>query len=87
MLRVAPLEPNETQRMEVGGKEEIWAQGTHTLPFLRNHLGQSPTDLPMKRKHDAVSPCLLNTDPLAQIIGTETVADVIINDEEAWSHC
>ena len=32
---------------------------------------------------DAVPPCLLNADPLAQIIGTETVADVIINDAEA----
>ena len=28
-------------------------------------------------------PQLLNADPLAQIIGTETVADVIINDVEA----
>ena len=28
-------------------------------------------------------PRLLNADPLAQIIGTETVADVIINDVEA----
>ena len=37
----------------------------------------------MRRKHDAVPPHLLNADPLAQIIGTETVADVIINDVEA----
>ena len=40
-------------------------------------------DLPVRRKHDAVPPCLLNADPLAQIIGTETVTDVIIDDAEA----
>ena len=67
----------------MGGKEEIRAQGAHTLPFPRNHSNQSPTDLPVRRKHDAVPPCLLNADPLAQIICTETVADVIINDMEA----
>ena len=39
-------------------------------------------DLPTRKKHDAVPPHLLNADPLAQIIGTETVADVIINDAE-----
>ena len=40
-------------------------------------------DLPTGKKHDAVPPHLLNADPLAQIIGTETVADVIIDDAEA----
>ena len=40
-------------------------------------------DLPTRRIHDAVPPRLLNADPLAQIIGTETVADVIIDDAEA----
>ena len=40
-------------------------------------------DLPTRRKHDAVPPHLLNADPLAQIIGTEMVADVIIDDVEA----
>ena len=39
-------------------------------------------DLPARKKHDAVPSHLLNTDPLAQIIGTETVADVIIDDAE-----
>ena len=43
----------------------------------------SPTDLPARKKHDAVPPQLLNADPLAQIIGTETVPDVIITDAEA----
>ena len=37
----------------------------------------------MRRKHDAVPPHLLNADHLAQIIGTETVADIIIDDAEA----
>ena len=83
MLRAAPLKLNETQGIEVGGKEEIQAQGAPTPSFPRNHLNQPPTDLPTRRKHDAVPPHLLNADPLAQIIGTETVADVIINDAEA----
>ena len=67
----------------MGGKEEVWAQGAHTLPFTRNSSSQSPTDLPARKKHDAVPPHLLNADPLAQIVGTETVADVIIDDAEA----
>ena len=69
--------------IEVGGKEEVQAQGAHTLPFPRNSSNQSPMDLPARKKHDAVPPRLLNADPLAQIIGTETVADVIIDDAEA----
>ena len=40
-------------------------------------------DLPTGKKHDAVPPHLLNADPLAQITGTETVADVIIYDVNA----
>ena len=83
LVKSCPLEPNETQEIEAGGKEEIQAQGAHTLPFPRNHLNQSPMGLPMRRKHDAVPPHLLNADPLAQIIGTETVADVVIDDAEA----
>ena len=67
----------------MGGKEEVPAQGAHALPFSRNHSNPSPTDLPARKKHDAVPPHLLNADPLAQIIGTETVADVIIDDAEA----
>ena len=34
-------------------------------------------------KHNAVLPRLLNANPLAQIIGTETMADVIVDDVEA----
>ena len=67
----------------MGGKEEVWAQGAHALPFPRNSSSQSPTDLPARKKHDAVPPHLLNADPLAQIISTETVTDVIIDDAEA----
>ena len=67
----------------MGGKEEVQAQGASALLFPRNHSNPSPTDLPARKKHDAVPPHLLNADPLAQIIGTETVADVIIDDEEA----
>ena len=83
LLRAASLKLNETQGIEVGRKEEIWAEGAHALPFPRNFLNQSSRDLPMRRKHDAVPPHLLNADPLAKIIGTETVADVIIDDTEA----
>ena len=42
-------------------------------------------DLPARKKHNAVPPQLLNADPLAQIIGTETIADVIIDDAEAYA--
>ena len=52
-------------------------------PFPKNHPNPSPTDLPPRKKHDAVPPRLLNADPLAQIIGTETVADVVIDDAKA----
>ena len=67
----------------MGGKEEVQAQGAHALPFPRNISSRSPMDLPIRKEHDAVPPCLRNADPLAQIIGTETVADVIIDDAEA----
>ena len=40
-------------------------------------------NLSARKEHDAVLPQLLNADPLAQIIGTETIADVIIDDVEA----
>ena len=57
----------------MGGKEEIQAHKAHVSPFPRVCPNPSPTDLPAKKKHDAVLPRLLNADPLAQIIGTETV--------------
>ena len=83
MLRAAHLKWNETKGIEVGGKEEVWAQGAHVLPFPRNSSNRSPMDLPTRKIHDAVPLHLLNADPLAQIIGTETVADVIIDNAEA----
>ena len=48
-------------------------------PFPRYCPNPSPTDLPTRKKHDAVPPRLLSADLLAQIIGMETVADVIID--------
>ena len=67
----------------MGGKEEVQAHTAHAFPFPGDHPNPSPTDPPVRRKHDAVPPQLLNADPLAQIIGTETIADIIINDAEA----
>ena len=66
----------------MGGKEKVQAHKAHAFPFPRDHPNPFPTDLPARKKHDAVPPQLLNADPLAQIIGTETIADVI-NDAEA----
>ena len=82
-LRAGPLKWNETKGIKVGGKEEVWAKGTHALPFPRNSSNQSHMNLLARKKHNAVPPHLLNADPLAQIIDTETVADVIIDDAEA----
>ena len=67
----------------MGGKEEIWVHEVHVPPFAKNYPNPSPTDLPARKKHDAVPPRLLNADPLAHIISTEMAADVIINDAEA----
>ena len=63
----------------MGGKEEVQAYKA----FPRDHPNPSPTDLPARKKHDAVPPRLLNADPLAQIIGMETIAEVIIDDAGA----
>ena len=67
----------------MGGKEEVQAYKAHAFPIPRDHPNPSPTDLPARKKHDAVPPRLLNADPLVQIIGTKSVADVIIDDAEA----
>ena len=67
----------------MGGKEEIRAHKACVPSFPKNCFNPSPTDLPARKKHDAVPPQLLNADPLAQIIGTKMVADVIIDDLEA----
>ena len=67
----------------MGGKEEVRAHKAHAFIFPRDRPNPSPTELPARKKHDAVPPQLLNADLLAQIIGTETVADVIIDDAEA----
>ena len=44
---------------------------------------QAPTNLPATKKHNAVPPQSLNADPLVQIIGMETIGDVIIDDAKA----
>ena len=67
----------------MGGKEEVQVYKAHAFPFPRHRPTHLPTELPARKKHDAVPPRLLNADPLAQIIGMETVADVIINDAKA----
>ena len=66
----------------MGGKEKVWTYKAHAFPFPKDHPNPSPTDLPARKKHDAVPPRLLNADPLAQIIGTETIANIIIDDAE-----
>ena len=74
---------NLIEEDEGAGKEGILAHGAHASPFSKRPKNPSPTDLPARKKHNAVPFQLLNADPLAQIIGTETVADVIIDDDEA----
>ena len=71
--------------MKVGGKEEVLVHKAHAFPFPKDHPNLSPTDFAARKKHYAVPPQLLNADPLAQIIGSETIADIIINDTEAWA--
>ena len=82
-LRAAPLKSSERGKIKVGGKEEVQACKAHALPFPKDCPNQSPTDLPTRKKHGAVPPRLLNVNPLAQIIGTKTVVDIIINDAKA----
>ena len=77
------LERSERGKIEVGGKEEVQAHKAHAFPFPKDCPNPSPTDLSARKKHDAVPPRLLNANPLAQIIGTETIVDIIIDDAEA----
>ena len=74
---------NPIEEDEETGKEGISARGAHAPPFPKRPKNPSPTDLPARKKHNAVPSRLLNADPLAQIIDMETVADVIIDDAEA----
>ena len=70
---------NLIEEDEGAGKEGILAHGANAPPFPKRLTNPSPTDLSARKKHNAVPSYLLNADPLAQIIGTETVADVIID--------
>ena len=74
---------NRDKKVEVGGKEDVLAFSACVPPFPKSHPGPSPTNFPARKKHNAVPPRLLNADPLAQMIGTETIADVIIDDSKA----
>ena len=74
---------NSDKEVKVGGKEDVLALLVHVPPFPKSHLNPSPTDLPARKKHNAVLPRSLNADPLAQIIGMETIADVITGDAKA----
>ena len=68
-LRATSPKLRKKEKVDVGGKEEVWAHKAHAFPFPRDHPNLSPTDLPARKKHDAVPPQLLNADPLVQIIG------------------
>ena len=83
IIHPKPNKPNQKEEKEVGGKEDVLAHEVCIPPFPKSHSNPSPTDLPARRKHNAVPRRLLNADPLAQIIGTESIADVIIDDAEA----
>ena len=72
---------NLREEDEGAGKEGMLAQEAHAPPFLKRLKNPSSTDLHAQKKHNAVPSQLLNADPLAQIIGMETVADVIIDAE------
>ena len=39
---------------KVGGKEEVWVHKAHASPFPKNRPNPSLTDLPARKKHDAV---------------------------------
>ena len=76
---------NLIEEDEGAGKEGLSARGAHAPPFPKRLKNPSPTDHPARKKHNAVPSHLLNVDPLAQIIGMKTVADVIIDDAEAFA--
>ena len=82
VIHPKPNELNQKEEKEVGGKEDVLAHKVHIPPFPKSHSNPSPTDLPARR-NNAVPPRLLNTDPLAMFIGTESIANVIIDDAEA----
>ena len=68
-LEVASSRSDEIQNNEVGGKEEIWAHEACVPSLPGNHPNPSPTNLPARKKHDAVPTQLLNANSLVQILG------------------
>ena len=75
----------QTQKIGMGrwGEEEVMTRKVHIPPSSKRLSNPSPMDLPARKKHNAIPPQLLNANLIAQIIGTEIIADVIINDAEA----
>ena len=67
----------------MGGNEDVLALLAHVPLFPKSHPDPSPTDLPARKRHNAVPPRLLNADPLVQIIGMDMIVDVIIDDAKA----
>ena len=47
---------NRNKEVEMGGKEDVLALSAHVPPFLKNCPDPSPTDLPVRKKHNAVLP-------------------------------
>ena len=77
---IGAVSPESTQvnwvkEVKVDGKEDVLALLACVPPFPKNRPDPSPTDLPARKKHNAVPPQSLNTDPLVQIIGTEMIDD------------
>ena len=47
---------NSDKEVEVGGKEDVLSLSVHVPPFPKSHPNPSPTDLPARKKHNAVLP-------------------------------
>ena len=60
-----PNVSNLREEDEGAGKEGVLAHEAHAPPFPKRPKKPSPTDLPARKKHNAVPSRLLNADPLA----------------------
>ena len=52
--------------------------------FGKRETGNQPTQAPpvkLKRKQNTIPPRMLNADPLAQFIGTDTITEALIDDD------
>ena len=50
------IQVNRDKEVKVGGKEDVLALSACVPPFPKNHPNPSPTDLPARKKHNAVPP-------------------------------